>query len=79
MAEFMFEALKVAGLGVALLVVAGIAWATVIGLFRAVSGQHRRHQEALSQKWIDGWNAAMRGKEADIDEWARRMGDELDR
>jgi len=79
MADLMFEALKVSGLALALLLTAGIAWAMLLGLWRAVTGQHRRQHEAISQAWIEGWNAAMRGKEGDIDEWARRMGDELDR
>jgi hypothetical protein len=79
MAEFMFEVLKVSGLGLALLLTAGVAWAMLVGLWRAVTGEHRRHQAAVSGAWMEGWNAAMRGMEADSDEWARRMSDELDR
>ena len=79
MADLMFEALKVSGLALGLLLAAGVAWAMLVGLYRAVTGQHRRQHEAISRAWIEGWNAAMRGETSDADEWARRMGDELDR
>ena len=79
MSDILFEGLKVAGLLALLLLAAGVVWALVLGLWRAVTGEAKRQSDRVAKAWIDGWNAAMRGDTADADEWARRMERELDR
>lgn len=79
MSDILLEGVKVAGLLSVLLLAAGFVWAVLLGLWRAVTGQARREQAAVSRAWVDGWNAAMRGEQADTDEWVRRLDEELGR
>jgi hypothetical protein len=79
MSDLLLEGLRVAGLLAVLLLAVTVLWALVLGLWRAVTGETRRQQEALSREWVEGWNAAMRGSEADRAEWVRRMDEELGR
>lgn len=73
------EGLKVVGLATVLLLAVTVLWAFVVGGWRAVTGQARRQQDAVSRAWIEGWNAAMRGHDVDQQEWVRRMDEELGR
>ena len=79
MTELLIEGAKLFGAAILLLLAAGLLWAVVVGLFRSVTGQAKAQSDRESRAWIAGWNAAQRGAAADADEWARRMGEELDR
>ncbi len=79
MSELLMEGLKVVGLVCALMLAFGLLYALAAGLWQAITGQAGRQQDAVARTWIDGWNAAMRGGDADKDEWVRRMDDELGR
>lgn len=79
MTDLLIEGLKVAGLFLAGLLAFGLVWATVLGLWQAITGESKRRENALSKAWIDGWNAAQRGAAEDAAEWSRRMDRELDR
>lgn len=79
MTDMLIEGVKVAALLGVLIVAATLLWAMVVGAWRAVTGEHKRHQDREAKAWIAGWNAAHRGSLEDADEWARRMDTELDR
>ena len=79
MSELLMEGLKVAGLVCALMLAFGLLYSLVVGLWRSITGQGRRHEQQVARAWIEGWNAGMRGAEADQAEWVRRMDEELGR
>lgn len=79
MTDMLMEAVRMVGAGVLLLMLGMVAYAVLLGTWRAVSGSAKRQAEAVSTAWIAGWNAAMRGQDADQDEWVKRyMGVEFE-
>jgi hypothetical protein len=77
--DLLMEGLKVVGLVCALMLAFGVLYALMLGLWQSITGHARRQEQKVARAWIEGWNAAMRGAEADQAEWVRRMDEELGR